>query len=208
VTARSISPAATDGFPIAIDALAYAARLHAGQRRDGDGAPFILHLLEVARLLYHAKAPDRLIAAGILHDTIEKTGADADSLEARFGSPIATLVLAVSEDERIIDDEQRKAALRDQVARAGREALTIFAADKISRARELRLGPSRIRPPAHTSLARRHRLAHYRECLRLLEQRLPDSPLVGTLRAELAKVADVAHGQALAGRTPNGGGRA
>jgi (p)ppGpp synthase/HD superfamily hydrolase len=181
-------------FPIAIAALAYAARLHAGQRREADGAPFILHLLEVAGLLYHADAPDHVTAAGILHDTLEKTEVTADDLEARFGSPIARLVLAVSEDERIIDDDRRKAALRDQVARAGSEALTIFAADKISKVREVRLETSRKpRQAAHASPTPGNRLTHWQESLRVLEERLPDSPLVGKLRAEVAKAAGVAH---------------
>jgi (p)ppGpp synthase/HD superfamily hydrolase len=41
-----------------------------------------------------------VIAAG--HDVLEKTDADAEDLRARFGLPIATLVLAVSEDQTII----------------------------------------------------------------------------------------------------------
>ena len=67
-------------------AVAYAERQHAGQRRSADGAPFIEHPLEVATLLYHAGASDQVIAAGVLHDTIEKTSTNATDLRARFGS--------------------------------------------------------------------------------------------------------------------------
>jgi len=68
--------------------------------------------------------------------------------------------------------------------------LTIFAADKVAKVRELRLGTGRTSPrPVHASGTRHGCLAHYRECLRLLEQRLPDSRLVGELRAELGKAA-------------------
>ena len=49
--------------------------MHAGQRRQLDGAPFIEHPLEVAAILHDAGAPDHVIAAGILHDTLEKTDA-------------------------------------------------------------------------------------------------------------------------------------
>jgi (p)ppGpp synthase/HD superfamily hydrolase len=119
--------------PQALAAIAYAQWLHAGQRRQADGAPFILHPLEVACPLYQAGACDDVIAAGVLHDTIEKTDATAADLRTRFGPTIATLVLAVSDDERIIGYSQRKAALRETVASAGREALMVLAADKISR---------------------------------------------------------------------------
>jgi (p)ppGpp synthase/HD superfamily hydrolase len=160
-------------------ALAYAEERHAGQRRRVDGAPFIEHPLEVAELLYRAGAPDDVIAAGVLHDTIEKAGASAGELRERFGPHTTELVVAMSEDPEIPGYARRKAALRDQVAAAGPDALMVFAADKISKVRELR---------ATRSLPRR-RLTHYRRCVELLERLLSDSPLVAQLRAEFDRVA-------------------
>ena len=172
-------------------ALEYAERRHAGQRR-ADGAPFIEHPLEVATLLYDAGAPDHVIAAGALHDTIEKTGASAADLRSRFGSTIAALVLAVSEDPGITEYQARKEALRNQIAAAGHDALMVLAADKISKARELRHEPTRAthataRP--QPSPSQRDRLAHHQRCLELLENLDPESPLVDQLRAELERTA-------------------
>ena len=160
-------------------ALAYAEERHAGQRRKGDGAPFIEHPAEVAWLLYRAGAPDHVIAAGVLHDTLEKAGADPAELRKRFGARTAKLVAAVSEDERISGYATRKAALRAQVAAAGPEALMVFAADKISKVRELRL----------VTKVPQRRMTHYRCCVELLEQRLSGSPLVVQLRTEFDRVA-------------------
>jgi len=67
----------------------------------------MLHLREVASLLYDAGAPDHLIAAGVLHDVIEKTGVAASELRKRFGTRIATLVLAVREDEHLAGATRR-----------------------------------------------------------------------------------------------------
>jgi (p)ppGpp synthase/HD superfamily hydrolase len=158
-------------------ALAYAEERHAGQRRTSDGAPFIEHPAEVAWLLYRAGAPDHVIAAGVLHDTVEKTGADIGELRARFGARTAALVAAVSEDPAIPTYARRKAALRDQVAAAGPEALMVFAADKVSKVRELGAPDAPARPP-------QRRLTHYRRCLEVLERGL-NSPLVSQLRFEL-----------------------
>ena len=134
-------------------------------------------------------APDHLIAAGALHDVIEKTRALTSDLLERFESRIVALVMAVSEDERIADYATRKAALRDQVADAGEEALMLFAADKISKVRELRLDPAEVSaaiPHSATETRLRTRqLAHYQRCLALLQEHLPESPLVAQLRAEL-----------------------
>jgi (p)ppGpp synthase/HD superfamily hydrolase len=192
-------PNSVQGLPETQAALDYARQLHAGQSRGADGAPFIAHPREVASLLHDAGAPDHLIAAGALHDVIEKTPALASDLRERFGSRIATLVLAVSEDEQIAGYAARKAALRDQVADAGEEALMLLAADKISKARELRLDGAGVHATlahaARESRLRSRRLAHYRRCLTLLQERLPDSPLVRQLDAELEHLSGSRYGQ-------------
>jgi (p)ppGpp synthase/HD superfamily hydrolase len=118
-----------EGLPVTGAALAYAKRVHAGQRRAVDGAPFIFHPLDVASLLYSAGATDPVIAAGMLHDVIEDTAAVASDLRGRFGRKVTDLVVAVSEDDRIADHDARKAALRAQVAASGHDALLLFAAD-------------------------------------------------------------------------------
>jgi hypothetical protein len=70
----------------------------------------------------------------------------------------------------------------------------ILAADKISKVRELRLASVWMRrSPARASCAQDRWLAHYRECLQLLEERLPDSPLVGRLCAELGNERAAGH---------------
>jgi (p)ppGpp synthase/HD superfamily hydrolase len=176
-------PVSAPGLPKTRAALDYAHEQHRGQVREVDGAPFMVHPREVASLLYAAGAPDHLIAAGALHDVIEKTPVTGFDLRRRFGSTIAALVLAVSEDEHIAGYTQRKGALGHQVAEAGEEALMLFAADKISKARELRLERRRWGRARRSS---KRRLAYYKRCLALLQERLPGSPLVAQLDAELS----------------------
>jgi hypothetical protein len=185
VTDRRSTLEFAPGFPKALAAVEFAQRSHYGQRRKVDGEPFILHPLEVASLLYQAGASDEVVAAGVLHDTIEKTATSASDLTKRFGSEVTALVCAVSEDERISGYAHRKAALREQVSKAGREALMVFAADKVSKVRELRLGRGAA---AIGATVLRRRLLHYRRCLALLEERLPDVPVVRMLRTELDSV--------------------
>jgi (p)ppGpp synthase/HD superfamily hydrolase len=187
LSARGWNPT-FNGLPQTQAAIKYAERMHAGQRR-ADGAPFIVHPLEVAALLYYTGAADHLIAAGVLHDVVEKADVTAPALRERFGPRVTALVLAVSDDDRIIGYGERKAALRRQVADAGEDALALFAADKVSKLRELRretaadarasVTPGRVRK------LRARKLRHYRRSLALLEERLPGSPLVRDLRDEL-----------------------
>jgi hypothetical protein len=192
----------TAALPQTRAALAYAKHLHAGQRRKVDGAPFIVHPTEVGLLLQDAGAPDHVIAAGVLHDTIEKCGADVSELRERFGADTAMLVVAVSEDSHIRGHEARKAALRRQVASAGDEAMTVFAADKISKARELslkRVGTLWQNGSRPASVERQRKLTHYQRSLEMLEAWRADSPLVIELRTELEQWVHVPGGRHLAG---------
>jgi (p)ppGpp synthase/HD superfamily hydrolase len=178
-------------LPKARAALEYAERQHAGQRRSSDGAPFIKHPLEVGWLLYRAGAPDDVVAAGLLHDVLERTSVSDSELRRHFRSPIARVVRAVSEDQGIAGYGQRKAALRRQVAAAGPEALLVFAADKVSKVRELRAAvstASRRHERVGESLLPPRRLAHLHSCLGMLEECLGDSPLVRLLGIELAEL--------------------
>jgi hypothetical protein len=162
----------TRALPMTQVAVEYARRLHEGQRRQADGQPFILHPLEVGALLYQAGAPDDVIAAGLLHDTLEKSDAAESDLSRVFGAHVTGLVLAVTEDDQIRGYAHRKAALM------------LFAADKVSKARELSLGAGL------GATVRKRRLTHYRRCLALLQERLPDFPLVGLLQRELELLSD------------------
>lgn len=164
-----------------LEALQFARGRHAGQRRDVDGAPFFAHPLEVARLLRKHGCADHIVAAGVLHEVLEATDSDRDELEQRFGPHVAELVTALTDDPSIEDDSERRAALRLQVARAGEEAAIVFAADKISKVREIRVRARRgALDPASLS-----KLKHYRDSLEMLDALLPRHRLVAELRQEL-----------------------
>jgi (p)ppGpp synthase/HD superfamily hydrolase len=167
--------------PLTRDALAFAQERHAGQTRDLDGVPFVTHPVEVACLLHEAGYPDEVVAAGVLHDVLEDTDSDRGELELRFGRCVADLVESVSDDPSIEDRAERKAALRRQVAEADEYAAAIFAADKVSKARELRVRAGR----GDFTSADNDRLAHYEASLDMLSEVLPGLDLVEQLGLEL-----------------------
>jgi (p)ppGpp synthase/HD superfamily hydrolase len=176
-------------LPRARRALAYAQECHAGQQRDSDHAPFIIHPLEVAALLHNTGHPETVVTAGILHDTLEDTEAEPDDIAARFGDDVAALVRAMTEDPAIEPYEARKGALREQIAAFGPDAAAVYAADKVAKVRELRarLGrdPGLLEGEDDSP---RLRLGHYEQSLEMLEQVAPDHPLVRQLRFELETI--------------------
>jgi (p)ppGpp synthase/HD superfamily hydrolase len=167
--------------PLTRDALAFAEGRHEGQTRDFDELPFVTHPLEVARLLYESGYSDEVVAAGVLHDVLENTDAERADLDSRFGTAVTWLVASVSDDPSIEDAEKRKAALRRQVAEAGERAAAIFAADKVSKTRELGLRVSR----GDFGEADRAKAEHYEQSLEMLSEIIPDHDLVAQLRREL-----------------------
>ncbi len=183
VSAAARLPSFVRDLPLTRAALAYAEEMHSGQVRDSDEAAFILHPLEVAVLLHNTGSPDAVVAAGVLHDVLEDTGATAAELERRFGTDVAATVLAVSEDESIEGYQERKAALRRAVGASGPPAASVFAADKVTKVRELRTRLARS--GGSPTEDERRKLDHYGKSLDTLERALPEHPLVRQLRFEL-----------------------
>jgi (p)ppGpp synthase/HD superfamily hydrolase len=187
---RASSPVSPDGdlaafvadLPVASRAAAWAAERHANQEREVDGAPFVVHTLEVAMMLHADGYRDEVVAVALLHDVVEKGGATFDDVRDAFGAAVAGMVDALTEDESIPAYADRKAALRRRAETASDEVVAVFAADKVVKARELRIGAAADRLLAR-DVACKH--AHYVESLALLERRLPGHPFVDALRFEL-----------------------
>ncbi len=72
-----------------------AEKAHEGQKRVS-GEPYITHCLAVASILLEMKVPVEVIAAGILHDTVEDTAITLEDLSREFGEEIAKLVDGVT----------------------------------------------------------------------------------------------------------------
>jgi len=73
----------------------YAEKAHEGQKRLS-GEPYISHCVAVAGILAEMKVPTTLIAAGLLHDTVEDTDVTLEEIRAEFGEEISRLVDGVT----------------------------------------------------------------------------------------------------------------
>jgi guanosine-3',5'-bis(diphosphate) 3'-pyrophosphohydrolase len=138
-TVASLTDAARVRFPdseLLRGALECARSAHARQRRR-DGSPFIRHPVGVARVLADAGFDEEVRAAALLHDVVEHTETTLPELSRRFDERVVGLVAAMTEDPAIADYAARKSALRDQVEGAGRDAMAIYAADKLINVGEL-----------------------------------------------------------------------
>lgn len=121
------------------NALETARRAHAGQlRRGSDGHPYIDHPVAIAEILLRNRYGDEVLAAGLLHDVVEKSEIEMPEVRERFGDVVGDLVEALTEDGTIPSYEERKDEHRRRVAAADPAALAIFAADKLTNVAMLR----------------------------------------------------------------------
>ena len=68
---------------------------HRGQTRVS-GEPYVTHCVAVARILADLSVPPEVVAAGLLHDTVEDTSVTLDDIRLDFGETITALVDGVT----------------------------------------------------------------------------------------------------------------
>jgi (p)ppGpp synthase/HD superfamily hydrolase len=172
------APGFVRGSHLLEGALGFAREAYRTEGRRGQAK--LRHSVEVARLLHEAGFDEEVVAAGLLHDVIEATDSELPQVAERFGSRLAVLVEAMTEDEGIESYEERKAEHRARVAESGSRAAAIYAADKLAKMPGLRADPGS---------ASERQLAHYQRTLETLRASHPDVPFLGDLEQELAALA-------------------
>lgn len=73
------------------DALVFAMRLHAGQRRKSTEVPYVAHLLAVTALVLEDGGSEDEAIAALLHDGVEDQGGikTLNEIRRRFGDHVA-----------------------------------------------------------------------------------------------------------------------
>ncbi len=124
------------------EAVRWASHLHADQSRKGTRIAYVSHLLAVSSLVLEDGGTEEEAIAGVLHDAIEDCHVAAAEIRARFGAPVAEIVVGCSEDRdpaRDQDWEARKRRYLDHLEHADLPAgvLRVSAADKLHNARSI-----------------------------------------------------------------------
>lgn len=126
------------------EAIKFATKTHEvyqKQKRKGKDIPYIVHPLTVGLILSQAGANDEVIAAGILHDTMEDSTPEKkvtkEMLVERFGDEIATLVESVTEKDKGLSWEERKSEALEHIKEFSHGSLLVKSADIVSNLYEL-----------------------------------------------------------------------
>ena len=94
-----------------LEAIAFAGRAHHGQMRKDGRTPYVSHVYRVCLIVrdVFGVADPEVLAAAVLHDTLEDTTTDFDDLEEQFGRDVAAWAAALSKDKRLVEGAREKA---------------------------------------------------------------------------------------------------
>lgn len=121
-------------------ALIFAVGAHKGQTRKNSTTPYILHPCEAAAIAATITDDPDIIAAVLLHDTIEDTDVTQEDIRREFGDRVASIVAGDTEPD--MDDMPREQSWRvrkesslELLKRSPREVKIMWLSDKLSNMR-------------------------------------------------------------------------
>lgn len=158
-------------------AIGFAARAHEGQRRKTGNVPFIAHPVGVAMILQDMGCDECVIAAGLLHDTVEDTAVTLAEIRQEFGDSVADIVAGCTEPpKKSVRWEVRKMHTIQTLREAPIEVKLVAAADKYhnlihTRFTEHTLGATIWR---RFGRGKEQQAWYYRSVLDSLRQNVPD----------------------------------
>lgn len=126
-----------------IRAASFAARKHRDQRRkDIPASPYINHCLRVAELVatVGGVSDPEIVAAAILHDTIEDTETTPHELEIAFGARVRGIVEQLTDDKSLAKDVRKRLQI-EHAHRLSADAVPIKLADKIANVEDVTDSP-------------------------------------------------------------------
>lgn len=123
-------------------AVAFATAAHKNIERKGKGFPYIVHPLEAVSIASTMTSDQEVLAAAVLHDTVEDTDTTIEDIRKEFGNRVAEIVDFESDRvfEGLSDKEswkKRKEITIQRIANSPIDAKIVALADKLSNMRAI-----------------------------------------------------------------------
>lgn len=127
------------------EAVRFAVEAHSGTERRGKAYPYIIHPMEAASIVASITNDPELLAAAILHDTIEDTHVTLEQIRQVFGERVATLVKnETAPADKTLTWREKKEAQIEQLVSASYDSKVVAIGDKLSNMRGIALDHQQI----------------------------------------------------------------
>jgi len=118
-------------------AIEVAVKAHQKQKRKGTSIAYITHPFAVGIILAGAGCSEEVVAAGILHDTIEDARIKRSRIREEFGEQVAFIVEKCTEPDKRRSWRERKQHTLDSLKEAGLDVKFVVCADKLHNIRTI-----------------------------------------------------------------------
>ncbi|HEX9910972.1 MAG TPA: HD domain-containing protein [Desulfatiglandales bacterium] len=118
-------------------AIETAVKAHQKQKRKGTRIPYITHPFAVGIILAKAGCSEKVVVAGILHDTIEDARIKPSRIREEFGEKVAFIVEKCTEPDKRRSWRERKQHTLDSVKEAVLDVKFVVCADKLHNIRTI-----------------------------------------------------------------------
>jgi len=130
-------------------AIVFAVKAHAGTERRGKGFPYIVHPMEAMEIVSTITPDQELLAAAVLHDTVEDTEVTEEQIRKEFGDRVASIVASESDtfEEGVKEEDSwhaRKQAAIERLTSASMDAKIVALGDKLSNMRAIARDYSKV----------------------------------------------------------------
>jgi (p)ppGpp synthase/HD superfamily hydrolase len=170
-------------------AIEFATKVHSGQQRKGKDVPYVAHVLAVGLIVSLVSDDENIIAAGILHDTIEdcqpKGSVTKESIAAAFSPEIAQMVDDVTEKAKDLPWFERKMKALEHIKNMQHNSQLVKSADVLHNLTELvqDLEHDGAKVWARFNASKENISKRYDLLILELAQAWPENPLLEDLQA-------------------------
>lgn len=110
---------------------------HAGTERRGKAFPYIIHPFEAASIVALITNDQEMLAAAVLHDTVEDTDVTIEQIEREFGERVANLVFHETAPSEWLPWREKRQIQIDKLRAAPRDGKIVAIGDKLSNLRAI-----------------------------------------------------------------------
>lgn len=122
-------------------AIIFATNAHKNVERKGKGFPYIVHPLEVMAIVATMTNDQDLLAAAVLHDTVEDTSITVEDIRKEFNDRVADIVRdesdRLSPEDNSLSWKERKIKALEVLRNAPKESKMVALGDKLSNMRAI-----------------------------------------------------------------------
>lgn len=120
-------------------AFEFAKEKHRSQVRKGSGLPYIVHPEMVMELCkkFVPDCDDIMLAASLLHDTLEDTKTTYEEIKNNFGQEVADIVQELTSDEEELNKLGKAQYLTDKMNKISDKAKTIKLLDRLHNLKDI-----------------------------------------------------------------------